>query len=91
MSEHLYLTKEEARSFLFLRHGLRGERRYRGKKGVMEFIRSVGCIQFDPIDVCGKNPELVLQSRVEGFKKGMLYELLYERIFQSNFADSHCS
>lgn len=78
MSEHLYLTKEEARSFLFLRHGLRGERRYRGKEGVMEFIRSVGCIQFDPIDVCGKNPELVLQSRVEGFKKEMLYELLYE-------------
>ena len=78
MSEQLYLTKEEARNFLFLRHGLMGEKRYIGKEGVMEFIHSVGCIQFDPIDVCGKNPELVLQSRIEGFKKEMLYELLYE-------------
>lgn len=55
-----------------------GEKRYLGKEGVMEFIHSVGCIQFDPIDVCGKNPELVLQSRIKGFKKEMLYELLYE-------------
>lgn len=78
MSEHLYMTKEETRNFLFLRHGLLGEKRYRGKEGIMEFIQSVGCIQFDPIDVCGKNPELVLQSRVEGFMKEMLYELLYE-------------
>ena len=78
MSEHLYWTKEEARNFLFLRQGLMGEKRYIGKEGVMKFIHSVGCIQFDPIDVCGKNPELVLQSRVEGFKKEMLYELLYE-------------
>lgn len=78
MSEHLYWTKEEARNFLFFRQGLMGEKRYIGKEGVMEFIKSVGCIQFDPIDVCGKNPELVLQSRVEGFKKEMLYELLYE-------------
>ncbi|MGB4588043.1 MAG: winged helix DNA-binding domain-containing protein [Clostridiaceae bacterium] len=78
MSEHLYLTKEQARNFLFFKHGLKGEKRYIGKEGVMEFINSVGCIQFDPIDVCGKNPELVLQSRVEGFKKEMLYELLYE-------------
>ena len=78
MSEHLYWTKEEARNFLLFRQGLMGEKRYIGKEGVMEFIKSVGCIQFDPIDVCGKNPELVLQSRVEGFKKEMLYELLYE-------------
>lgn len=78
MSEHLYLTKEEARKFLFLRHGLMGEKRYLGKEGVMEFIHSVGCIQFDPIDVCGRNPELVLQSRIEGFKKEMLSELIYE-------------
>ena len=78
MSEHLYWTKEEARNFLFFRQGLMGKKRYIGKEGVMEFIKSVGCIQFDPIDVCGKNPELVLQSRVEGFKKEMLYELLYE-------------
>lgn len=39
--------------------------------GVCDYIRQAGCIQFDPIDVCGKNAELVLQSRVEGFTKDM--------------------
>ncbi len=35
-------------------------------------------MQFDPIDVCGKNHELVFQSRVENFRKSDLYDLLYE-------------
>ena len=78
MSEHLHLTKEEARRFLSLKHGLLGKVKFSGKEGVMEYIRQAGCIQFDPIDVCGKNSELVLQSRVKGFNKKMLDELLYE-------------
>ena len=42
------------------------------------FVCQAGCIQFDPVDVCGKNAELTLQSRVKGFKKSMLWELLYD-------------
>jgi len=72
------LTNAQARRFLLRKHGLIGEQRFTGKDGVLEFVRQAGCIQFDPIDVCGKNPELVLQSRVKGFTKSMLYELLYE-------------
>ena len=63
--------------FLLMKHGLLGEYKFTGKQGVMEFVRQAGCIQFDPVDVCGKNAELVLQSRIEGFTKGMLDELLY--------------
>jgi len=44
----------------------------------MAYIRQAGCIQFDPIDVCGKSPELVLHARVKGFTKEMLYDLLYK-------------
>lgn len=29
-------------------------------------MRQAGCIQYDPVDVCGKNAELTLQSRVKG-------------------------
>ena len=72
------LTKQQARQFMLLKHGLIGERKFIGKDGVLAFVRQAGCIQFDPIDVCGKNAELVLQSRVKGFTKKMLYELLYE-------------
>ena len=72
------LSKQQARQFLLLKHGLCGTYRFSLKHGIIDFVRQAGCIQFDPIDICGKNAELVLQSRVEGFTKSMLYELLYE-------------
>ena len=72
------LTNEQARRFLLRHHGLIGEHRFHGAEGVLRYIRQCGCIQFDPIDVCGKNAELVLQSRIKGFTKRMLFSLLYE-------------
>ncbi|WP_245947993.1 hypothetical protein [Paenibacillus sambharensis] len=74
----IQLTKRQARQFLLLKHGLLGEYKFSGKQGVLDFVRQASCIQFDPIDVCGKNAEVVLQSRIKGFTKGMLAELLYE-------------
>ncbi|MFC5531854.1 winged helix-turn-helix domain-containing protein [Cohnella yongneupensis] len=72
------LTKAQARAFLLAKHGLIGEYKFKGKQGVVEFVEQAGCIQFDPIDACGKNAELVLQSRVSDFTKEMLNELLYK-------------
>lgn len=72
------LTIRQARQFMLLKHGLLGEHRFAGKQGVLDFVRQAGCIQYDPIDVCGKNSELVLQSRIKGFSKAMLDELLYK-------------
>lgn len=74
----MLISKKDARKFLLIKHGLYGKRRFNGEKGILEYIRQAGCIQFDPIDICGKNPELVLQSRIEGFKPEQLYKLLYE-------------
>ncbi|MDF2543345.1 MAG: hypothetical protein K0S47_3063 [Herbinix sp.] len=74
----VHITLKHARQFILSKQGLLGEYRYTGKAGVLNFVEQVGCIQYDPIDVCGKNSELVLQSRVKGFTKSMLYELLYE-------------
>jgi len=71
------LTNAQARRFMLIKHGLIGKYKFSGKQGILEFIRQAGCIQYDPIDVCGKNAELVLQSRVKGFTKQTLYELLY--------------
>ncbi len=72
------ITKDNARKLLLKKHGLYGEYIFSEKEGIYSFIEQVGCIQYDPIDVCGKNHELVLQSRVKGFKKDMLHELLYK-------------
>lgn len=71
------LTNKQARHFILLKQGLIEEHKFIGEQGVCDYVRQAGCIQFDPIDVCGKNPELVLQSRVSGFTKDMLYKLLY--------------
>jgi hypothetical protein len=38
----------------------------------------LGCIQFDPLDVVGRNPDLVLQARVVDYGPAMLASLLYE-------------
>lgn len=72
------LTKHQARRFLLYYHGLLGSFQYTGKDGVMSYIRRVGCIQFDPLNVVGMNPELVLQSRIEDFDRSTLWELLYQ-------------
>lgn len=78
MTGCITLTKEQARRFLLLKQGLLGDYRFAGKQGVVDFIRQAGCIQYDPVDVCGKNAELVLHTRVRDFTKEMLFSLLYE-------------
>ncbi|MDN5351386.1 MAG: uncharacterized protein PWQ12_302 [Clostridiales bacterium] len=85
------LTQTQARRFMLYKQGLLGKRRFKGASGVMDFIRQAGCIQFDPIDVCGKNPELVLQSRVSGFEKPLLYDLLYNKRTLIDYFDKNLS
>jgi uncharacterized protein YcaQ len=91
MAEGISLTNRQARRFMLLKHGLTGDYIFSGKPGVLDFVRQAGCIQFDPIDVCGKNAELVLQSRVKGFTKRMLYSLLYEDRALLDYFDKNLS
>lgn len=86
----IQLTNHQARQFLLLKHGLLGEYELAGKPGILDFVRQAGCIQYDPIDVCGKNPELVLQSRIKGFTKDMLSELLYEDRSLVDYPEKPC-
>ena len=60
----LTISKDQARQFILFRQGLLGEHRFIGKDGAYQYVRQAGCIQFDPVDVCGRNAELTLQSRV---------------------------
>lgn len=68
------LSKRQARLFL-LRHqrlvpdGLPG-----GKQSIYDFVRHVGCIQYDPLSIAGHNHELVLQARIPGFVPEMANE-----------------
>ena len=85
------ITNEHARQFILLKQGLIGAYRFIGKDGAYEYVRQAGCIQYDPVDVCGKNAELTLQSRVKGFKKSMLQDLLYKDRKLVDYADKELS
>ena len=78
MQEKFVITKSQARRFLLLKHGLLGEHKFEGKQGILEYVKQAGCIQYDPVDVFGKNHELVLFSKVKNFSKDDIYSLLYE-------------
>lgn len=71
------LTKKQAREFLLSHQQLIQPRSLSGSDGIFNFIKHVGCIQFDPLNMVGYNPYLVLQSRIKGFKGDDLYHLIY--------------
>ena len=87
----LTITKQQASQFILAKQGLIGSYKFFGKEGAYEYVCQAGCIQYDPVDVCGKNAELTLQSRVKGFKKSMLWELLYEDRKLVDYVDKELS
>ena len=85
------LTRDQARRLILSRQGLLGKHRFAGKEGAYRYVRQAGCIQYDPVDVCGKNAELTLQSRVKGFRKKMLHDLLYRDRLLVDYSDKELS
>lgn len=76
--EKLILTKQQARKFLLAYQGIWPQNDLEEKLGIVDYIRRVGCIQFDPLNIVGHNQELVLQARIPKFRPVMLQELLYK-------------
>jgi uncharacterized protein len=73
------VSAEAARRFLVARHFLAPARSVGGgTEGVLEVIRRLGSIQFDPITVAGRNHDLMLHARVAGYEPSWCNEL-YER------------
>jgi hypothetical protein len=70
------ISKEEARQFLVCHQHLDGS--LHGKEGIMQYFKKVGSVQFDPLNVVGRNADLVLQSRISGYEPEMLESLLYD-------------
>ncbi len=72
------ITKRQARLFLLEHQGLGASRLHGGKQSIVDYIRRVGCIQYDPLSIAGHNHELVLQARIPGFTPELVQELLYK-------------
>ena len=77
--EIVVMSKEELRKFLVLYQGLYVNNTFIAEEGIKNFIRRVGCVQYDPLNVVGRNADLVLQSRIENYDKSMLDDLLYNK------------
>jgi len=57
----------------------------------MAFIKRVGSIQFDPVDLCGRNADIILHSRISGYTKPILEGLLYKERRLVDYFDKNLS
>jgi uncharacterized protein len=71
------LEPSHARRFLLAHQRLLAPRSAAGRAGIVEPLRHLGCIQYDPIDIVGRNPDLVLQARVADYRPETLDQLLH--------------
>lgn len=77
LSHTLTISNQTARRFLLNHHFLLPPRQLKPDQIVSKLFRRLGSIQFDTINIVGRNADLVLQSRVEDYKPDMLDKLLY--------------
>ena len=79
MSETRQVSAAVARRFLVLRHLLAPPRSLPAKPAsVLRVIDRLGSLQFDPLEVAGRNHDLVLLSRIAGYRRGWTDHWLYE-------------
>jgi hypothetical protein len=73
----LSISAEAARRFLVRRQLLAPPRSLTGGPvAVLDVFRRLGSIQFDPLAVAGRNHDLVLHARVEGYRREWTNDLL---------------
>ncbi|MDQ3127492.1 MAG: winged helix DNA-binding domain-containing protein [Chloroflexota bacterium] len=73
------ISRAVARRYLALHHLLAPPRGLpAGEASVLAVFDRLGSIQFDPIEIAGRNHDLVLLARVAGYKRAMTDRLLYE-------------
>ena len=67
VTEPLEISRDVARRYLVLHHLLAPPRSLPpGRDGILAVFDRLGSIQFDPIEVAGRNHDLVLLARVAG-------------------------
>jgi len=94
------LSKEEFQSFLIRYHSLDNFDSLpgKGKPGglkpaaqVKKLMHRLGSVQYDPLNVVGRNPDLVFQSRIKDFTVDLLEHLLYKERYLIDAWDKEMS
>ncbi len=73
----LTCTKQEFRRYLVRYHHLTGETALKNKEGIRQYFEKVRTIQYDPLNVVGRNPDLVLFSRIHDYERQYLNDIMY--------------
>ncbi len=74
------LSVAVARRHLVIRHFLAPARSLpAAEESVLAVVDRFGSLQFDPLEVAGRNHDLVLQARVAGYRRPWTDHLLYDR------------
>ena len=75
----LEISQDVARRYLALHHFLAPPRTLpSGDDGILAVFDRLGSVQFDPIDVAGRNHDLVLLARVADYRRADMDRLLYD-------------
>lgn len=74
---NLTLSKQTLRRFILGRQGLWPGRRWAGKSGTAEALRTCEAVQIDPLNVVARSHDIVLWGRVVDYKPEHLHELTY--------------
>jgi uncharacterized protein YcaQ len=73
------ISRAVARRFLAMRHFLTPPRSLTAEPAsVVTVVGRLGSLQFDPLEVAGRNHDLVLLSRIDGYRRAWTDALLYE-------------
>jgi len=72
------ISKTTARRFVLGRQGLWPGRRWSGLDGTAEALRTIEEVQMDPLNVVARSHDIVLWSRVSGYRPAYLDHLLYQ-------------
>jgi len=74
----IVISNQTARRFVLGRQGLWPGRRWLGKKGAAQAIRSCEAVQLDPLTVIARSQDIVLHSRVLDYTPEYLYQVAYD-------------
>jgi uncharacterized protein len=72
------ISGQTARRYVLAKQGLWPGRRWRGKKGTVQAIRTCEAVQLDPLNIFARSQDIVLHSRVLDYKPEYLYQVAYE-------------
>ncbi|HAV77303.1 MAG TPA: hypothetical protein DCX53_08115 [Anaerolineae bacterium] len=74
----IIISQQTARRFILGKQGLWPGRRWVGKKGTAQAIRTCEAVQLDPLTVIARSQDIVLHSRVLEYKPEYLYNVAYD-------------